>query len=201
MIPPDTSRSLSIDSYYEDLLCSVRGIEFTPPRDTLLYSCSEEILEMVTSYLSDAQDNTKKGNTVDELACLWYAHGWIAGGCSIGLIRATKIPDLLYVPDTGIGKEHTDYLITKTEKYREMLERALTAVKRAPPGGSPLAKGADHIIVMVQSWLQRGISYQKNKASCAALACFCYGYGILDVAVRSGLLCILHTPHLFTTEP
>ncbi|MBN1165875.1 MAG: DUF357 domain-containing protein [Methanospirillaceae archaeon] len=201
MIPTDIPLSGIVDSYYEELLSSAGGIEFTPPRDTLLYSCSEEILEMATSYLSDARDNKKRGNTVDELACLWYAHGWIAGGCCIGLIHTRIRPDLLYIPDFCMGKEHSDYLITKTEKYQKMLKSALSAVKRAPPGGSPLAQGADCIILTVQSWLERGITYQKNTIHASALACFCYGYGILDAAVRSGLLCILHSPHLFTTEP
>ena len=41
---------------------------------------AEEIIDMVSNYLSDAKHFEEKGNTVDAFAALNYAHGWLDAG-------------------------------------------------------------------------------------------------------------------------
>jgi uncharacterized protein len=46
---------------------------------------ADEIIEMVSNYLSDARHFEEKGNWVDAFAALNYAHGWLDCGVKTGV--------------------------------------------------------------------------------------------------------------------
>lgn len=46
---------------------------------------ADEIIEMVSNYLSDAQHFEKKGDWVNAFAALNYAHGWLDCGVRTGI--------------------------------------------------------------------------------------------------------------------
>jgi len=46
---------------------------------------ADEIIKMVSNYLSDAQHFEKKGEWVDAFAALNYAHGWLDCGVRTGV--------------------------------------------------------------------------------------------------------------------
>ncbi len=46
---------------------------------------AEEIIEMVSNYLSDAEYFKKKGDLVNAFAALNYAHGWIDAGVRLDI--------------------------------------------------------------------------------------------------------------------
>ena len=48
---------------------------------------ADEIIEMVSAYLSDAQFFKKKGDLVNSLASLSYAYGWIDCGARLGVFK------------------------------------------------------------------------------------------------------------------
>lgn len=46
---------------------------------------ADEIIKMVSDYLSDARYFEKKGNFVNAFACLNYAHGWLDSGVRLDI--------------------------------------------------------------------------------------------------------------------
>lgn len=46
---------------------------------------SQEIIDMVENYLSDAKHFEKQGDLVDAFAALNYAHGWIDAGVRLDI--------------------------------------------------------------------------------------------------------------------
>ena len=46
---------------------------------------ANEIIEMVTNYLSDAKHFEGKGDWVNAFAALNYAHGWLDAGVRLGM--------------------------------------------------------------------------------------------------------------------
>lgn len=46
---------------------------------------AEEVVKMVSNYLSDSDYFEKKGDFVDAFAALNYAHGWIDAGVRLGV--------------------------------------------------------------------------------------------------------------------
>ena len=49
---------------------------------------AEEIIEMVSNYLSDAGYFEKNGELVNTFAALNYAHGWLDAGVRLGIFEA-----------------------------------------------------------------------------------------------------------------
>ncbi len=48
---------------------------------------ANEILQMVSNYLSDASFFERKGNFVNAFAALNYAHGWLDSGVRLGIFN------------------------------------------------------------------------------------------------------------------
>lgn len=46
-----------------------------------------EIIKMVSCYLSDSEYFESKGNYVDALSCLNYAHGWLDAGARLRIFN------------------------------------------------------------------------------------------------------------------
>ena len=50
---------------------------------------AEEILNMVSCYVSDAKHFFGKGNYVNSFACINYAHGWLDCGCRMKIFNVS----------------------------------------------------------------------------------------------------------------
>ena len=48
---------------------------------------AEEIIDMASNYISDAEYFKKKGDFVNAFAALNYAHGWIDSGVRLGIFN------------------------------------------------------------------------------------------------------------------
>ncbi len=48
---------------------------------------AEEIIDMVSNYLSDAKHFEEKGEIVDAFAALNYAHGWLDAGVRLDIFK------------------------------------------------------------------------------------------------------------------
>ena len=46
---------------------------------------ADEIIKMVECYLSDSIHFEKKGDLINSLSCLNYAHGWLDSGARLGI--------------------------------------------------------------------------------------------------------------------
>ena len=88
----------------------------------------------------------------------------------------------------------------KTDRYERMLADALDAAEPAAPADTPLGEGAAACREMATSYLEDGRHFRDEDDPVNALACFSYGYGWLDAAVRLGLFAVADEDrHLFTS--
>jgi uncharacterized protein len=190
-----------VDLYYQDLIIASETICILPGSGSPLFKCGYEIVEMIQSYLSDAASCEAQSDTINQLASLWYAHGWLEGGCFIGLLRVQKQPVLLMLSDDELNSDLAVKLSEKAYRYQKMLNSALSAITPAPAGGSPLARGCNDLIQIIETWQVTGDDHIRRNEMASGLACSCFGYGLLDAGIRSGLFRLMHSYHLFTTEP
>ncbi len=56
---------------------------------------AEEIIEMVSNYLSDAKHFKKQEDYVNAFACINYCHGWLDSGARLGILNVKD--DKLFV--------------------------------------------------------------------------------------------------------
>lgn len=88
----------------------------------------------------------------------------------------------------------SEKLKTKTEKYEQLLEAALT---EASPAQEQAVAGKE-CIEMAQSYLRDGQHFKQDDDLVNALAAFSYGHGWLDAGARVGVLEVPTQGHLFT---
>ncbi|MEM4325989.1 MAG: DUF357 domain-containing protein [Candidatus Pacearchaeota archaeon] len=50
---------------------------------------AEEIINMVSNYISDSEYFEKKGDYVSSFAALNYAHGWLDAGAKLGIFEVS----------------------------------------------------------------------------------------------------------------
>lgn len=89
-------------------------------------------------------------------------------------------------------------LAEKTERYRDMLDRALATAEPANGGGSGDLDG-DEVVTMARAYLDDGEHFLERGDDADALAAFSYGHGWLDAGVRAGLVSVDDTD-LFTID-
>lgn len=86
----------------------------------------------------------------------------------------------------------------KTERYEELLARALEAATVAPPEGTPMAAAGADCTEMARSYLEDGRHFRQEGDLVNALAAFSYGHAWLDAGARIGLFDVPTDGHLFT---
>jgi len=74
-----------------------------------------------------------------------------------------------------------------TDKYKELLEKALTTIKINIENESFLKDMAEDYFQMANNYLKDGKVFQEKKDYKRALASFSYAYGWVDAGVRIGL--------------
>lgn len=86
----------------------------------------------------------------------------------------------------------------KTDRYEQLLSKALSAATVAVPEETPLGQGATEFQEMARSYLQDGRHFREEGDTVNALAAFSYGHAWLDAGARIGLFDVPNEGHLFT---
>lgn len=60
-------------------------VKIAPPSRSHLRRVAEDFLAMAQAYASDARHFRDKGDLVNALSCINYAHGWLDAGARLGL--------------------------------------------------------------------------------------------------------------------
>ena len=89
-------------------------------------------------------------------------------------------------------------LTEKTDRYEQLLAKALEAATVAPPEGTPMAEAAAECEEMAESYLEDGRHFREDEDLVNALAAFSYGHAWLDAGARVGLFDVPTDGHLFT---
>ena len=78
-------------------------------------------------------------------------------------------------------------LAEKTDRYCELLAKALDAARGAPPEGTPMAAAAGECREMAVAYLEDARYFREEGDLVNALAAASYGHGWLDAGARLGL--------------
>jgi uncharacterized protein len=76
-----------IAKYLDTTKRALDKIKVAAPPRSFNRKMADSFLEMANAYFSDAKHFREKGDYVNALACVNYAHGWLDAGARIGLFE------------------------------------------------------------------------------------------------------------------
>jgi len=76
-----------IAKYLDTTKRALDKIKVAAPLRSFNRKMADSFLEMANAYFSDAKHFREKGDYVNALACVNYAHGWLDAGARIGLFE------------------------------------------------------------------------------------------------------------------
>jgi len=181
------------------LLSELTGSARIPaPHTTLLHAMATDILGMATAYHRDGTKFLSSGNWVNALAAFWYGFGWLHFGTVSGYLEIPPGACPLGTPPEQAPARCSGQLQEKSTRYARLLDTARAAVVPASEQGTVMHGAAETVLLITAVYAGQGTRYQVQGKAETALACFSYGHGWLDAAVRAGLFRITAERHLFT---
>jgi hypothetical protein len=167
------------------------------PEKTPLHATATDILCMVTAYLHDGTTFLSSGDWVNALAAFCYGFGWLHFGSMSGYIEIPPGSCPLGTPFERAPFVLCEKLREKSTRYARLLDTARAAVVPAPEQGTAMHATADRVLFITAVYAGQGKRYQARGDAEDALACFSYGHGWLDAAVRAGMFSIRTDRDLF----
>lgn len=168
------------------------------PERTGLHAAAHDNMGMVTAYLDDGDTFHSAGDLVNTLAAYCYGLGWLHCGAAIGLvsISAGTCPFTGRIEPLPPGLQVR--LNEKTGRYEHLFSTARAAVRPAAEQGTPLYLTAVRVSAVTSLYAIQGSRLFARGEPEGALACFSYGHGWLDAAVRAGLYSVHADRNLFS---
>ena len=74
-----------LDKYIALTSAALAKLKVAAPERSFNRRLADDFLTMARSYLDDAKEFSRKGETVNAFACVNYAHGWLDSGARVGL--------------------------------------------------------------------------------------------------------------------
>src|SRR6266850_2067357 len=74
-----------IERYLELTERAIKKIRIAPSERSHLLRVAQDFLEMAQAYAGDARHFYERGDFVNALSCVNYAHGWLDAGARLGL--------------------------------------------------------------------------------------------------------------------
>ena len=188
---------MNIGLFRKALAGSIEGMEITVPEKSQLFLVAGEITGMARCYLEDGTRFMETGDPVNALASFSYSAGWLDLGSWVGVISATSPCSLLLGKGDPLPDHVYPKLEEKTHRYSSLLGKAISSCTPASPQGVSAYEGGVTVHVVAETFHSGGLMFLCDRQYEDALACFSYGHGWLDAAVRMGLLCITGDRNLF----
>lgn len=176
----------------------LRSTHITAPEKTSLHATAEDILEMVTAYHHDGNTFLSQGDWVNALAAFCYGYGWLHFGATTGYFEMQSGSCPVSTPFEQAPISQCGKLEEKTGRYARLLDTARSAVIASPAQGTVMHTAAECILAITAVYARQGGVFRSLGQPQDALACFSYGHGWLDAAVRSGIFSIVSDHDLFT---
>jgi hypothetical protein len=165
---------------------------------TPLHVTAADNLGMVAAYLQDGNTFIDSGDWVNALAAFCYAYGWLHFGAATGYFEIPLTPCPLNTHFEQAPAHLCEKLLEKSTRYARLLNSGQKAVVPAPEKGTAMHTAADRVLAIISVYARQGQRFQKQGRAQDALACFSYGHGWLDAAVRAGIFTIQKDRGLFT---
>jgi hypothetical protein len=167
------------------------------PQESLLGFTAREILGMARCYLADGTSFLGKDDPVNTVASFAYAAGWLDTGSYIGIFSPGQLCRFLLSERGSVTDLFHDRLTEKACRYQRLLD---SAVKSSEPGsetGICWYNGGERVISIATAYSSGGRLFLQMERFEDALACFSYGHGWLDAAIRAGLIRITGNREIF----
>jgi hypothetical protein len=188
---------MEINIFYKDLTGFLEHSDILAPPESLLALAGREILGMAQCYLKDGNCFTTRDDPVNALASFAYAAGWLDTGSYIGIVSSGPLCRNLLSDSTSIPDSFHYQLVEKACRYQRLLGSAITSSEPGSETGIQWYEGGERVITVAKSYLTGGRMFLRMERYEDALACFSYGHGWLDAALRAGLLRIIGNRDLF----
>ena len=180
------------------LLSELTGsARITAPDTTFLHATATDILGMATAYQLDGIKFLSSGDWVNALAAFWYGFGWLHFGAVSGYLEIPPGACPLGTPPERVPARCSGQLQEKSVRYALLLDTARAAVVPASEQGTVMRRAAETVLLITAVYAGQGTRYQVQGNAETALACFSYGHGWLDAAVRAGMFSIRKERDLF----
>ena len=186
---------MTLAAGFGSLDAALAGVRPGMRSDALLAPAAADCLGMVRAYRADAAAFADRGDTVNALAAVAYASGWLDAAIAVGLLDGGGSEAALLrgvVPDRD-----TPRLEEKARRYAAMLGAALEAAAPAPDPASPAHAAARAVLAVAGAFLAPSTALLADGDLEASLSVSSYAYGWLDAGVRAGLVAIAGDRSLF----
>ncbi|MEI7433033.1 MAG: DUF357 domain-containing protein [Methanomicrobiales archaeon] len=191
-------RVMEIRTFHKDLTWNLEHSDILAPQKSLLARAGSEILGMAQCYQKDGNSFSARDDPVNALASFAYAAGWLDTGRYIGIITSGQpLCRNLLSDGTSIPVNCNHQLVEKACRYQRLLNSATRSSKPGSETGICWYEGGERVIAVATTYLAGGGMFLRIERYEDALACFSYGHGWLDAALRAGVLRIVGNRDLF----
>ncbi len=188
---------MEIHTFHLELATALEHSDIHASTGTLSALAGGEIRTMALCYLEDGRYCMDRDDPVNALASFAYAAGWLDAGCYIGIIPAGHLCRYLLTGGPSLPDRFHHQLLEKTTRYQRILDSAITSSVPAPENGIHWYDGAERVFAIATAYLAGGGMFLRECRLEDSLACFSYGHGWLDAALRVGLVRITGNRDLF----
>jgi len=188
---------MEIETFHETLSDSLQLINIMVLPDSLLAGTGNEMIEMARCYLADGSDFIDKDDPVNALASFAYAAGWLDTGISIGVFTSQTLCKNLLSHGALIPDRFNQHLVEKAFRYQRLFDSAILSSTPGSETGIHWYDGGERVIAVAAAYSTGGRMFLQDEQYDDALACFSYGHGWLDAALRVGLIRIGGNRDLF----
>lgn len=165
---------------------------------TAVSEMAQDNLGMAAAYLQDGDSFLRSDDTVNALAAFCYGLGWLHCGAACGLFTLQAVSCPFREPLEPLRKFESEKLAEKTARYGRLLSTARGAIRPAAETGTVPFNAAQRLFCTMSAYAGQGNRYLASGSPEDALACFSYGHGWLDAAVRSGFFSVQSHREIFT---
>ncbi|MCX6698831.1 MAG: DUF357 domain-containing protein [Methanomicrobiales archaeon] len=188
---------MEIQTFYEELSGVLEHPGNVAPPESLLALAGGEILMMAQCYQKDGSYCLANNDPVNALASFAYAAGWLDTGNFIGIVTSGPLCRNLISGRTSVPAHFHPQLVEKACRYQRLLDGAVTSSIPGSETGIHWYEGGERVIAVAAAYLSGGEMFLRMERFEHALACFSYGHGWLDAALRAGLTRITGNRDLF----
>jgi uncharacterized protein len=190
---------MEIKTFHKDLIFVLEYSCILAPPKSLLALAGMEILGMARCYEKDGNSFLTGNDPVNACASFAYAAGWLDTGSYIGIITSDRPLCRKMLSNNALipGNFH-HHLVEKACRYQRLLDSATTSSAPGSETGIHWYKGGERVIAVATAYLTGGKMFVRVERYEDALACFSYGHGWLDAALRAGIIRITGNRDLFS---
>jgi hypothetical protein len=188
---------MEINTFHKNLSGILEHLSIPAPPESLLGLAGGEILGMARCYLADGSCFKGNDDPVNTVASFAYAAGWLDTGAYLGIFASGQLCRDLLSDEGSVSDRFHNQLTEKACRYQRLLQHAIASSEPGSEAGIQWYEGGERVITVASAYSTGGGLFIRMERFEDALACFSYGHGWLDAAIRVGLIRITGNRDIF----